>query len=94
MSSKRIVVSCAVMALVVLVAAKPYPPLPGLPYDPQAQFQADLRHRIKMLQEWALTSPRGTLVVSNSTSHAVPREDPDLIVWAVERVLSVGPIRR
>jgi len=74
--------------VVVVVAAKPYPPPPGLPYDPQAQFQADLRHRVRMLQEWALASPRGTLVVSNHTTHAVPREDPDLIVWAVKRVLS------
>ena len=79
--------------VVVLVAAKPYPPLPGLPYDPQAQFQADLRHRIRMLQEWALVSPRGTLVVTNHTSHAIPREDPDLIVWAVKRALSTVPAR-
>jgi pimeloyl-ACP methyl ester carboxylesterase len=80
--------------VVVLVAAKPYPPLPGLPYDPRAHFQADLRHRIRMLQEWALASPRGTLVVSNHASHAVPREDPDLIVWAVQRVLSTAANRR
>jgi pimeloyl-ACP methyl ester carboxylesterase len=73
--------------VVVLVAAKPYPPLPGLPYDAKAHFQADLRHRVRMLHEWALASPRGTLVVSNHTSHAVPREDPELIVWAVRRVL-------
>lgn len=74
--------------VVVLVAAKPYPPLPQLPYDPQAQFEADVRHRSRMLQEWVLQSPRGMLVVSNLTTHAVPREDPDLIVWAVKRVLS------
>ena len=77
--------------VVVLVAAKPYPPLPGLPYDAGAHFRADLRQRVRMLQEWALASPRGTLVVSNHTSHAVAREDPELIVWAVSRVLSRGP---
>jgi pimeloyl-ACP methyl ester carboxylesterase len=74
--------------VVVIVAAKPYPPLPGLPFDQRAHFQADLRHRIRMLQEWALPASRGTLVVSNHTSHAVTREDPDLIVWAVKRVLA------
>lgn len=75
--------------VVVVVAAK-YLPLANmqLPYDPQAHFQVDLRHRIKMLQEWALASPQGTLVMSNHTSHAVTREDPNLIVWAVQRVLS------
>jgi pimeloyl-ACP methyl ester carboxylesterase len=74
--------------VVVLVAAKPFPQPQGLPYDPAAHFQADVRHRIRMLQEWALASPRGTVVVSNTTRHVIPREDPDLIVWAVRRVLA------
>ena len=76
--------------VVIVVAARPYPPLPGLPYDAQAHFQADLRHRIRTLQEWALASPRGTLIMSNSTSHSVPREDPDLVMWAIRRVLSTA----
>jgi pimeloyl-ACP methyl ester carboxylesterase len=78
--------------VVVLVAAK-YLPLPMLqvPFDARAHFEADVRHRIEMLQEWALASPRGTLVVSNHSTHALPREDPDLIVWAVKRVLAVIP---
>jgi pimeloyl-ACP methyl ester carboxylesterase len=75
--------------VVVVIAAK-YLPLPmlQLPFDARAHFEADVRHRIKSLQEWALASPRGTLVVSNHSTHAIPREDPDLIVWAVKRVLS------
>jgi pimeloyl-ACP methyl ester carboxylesterase len=73
---------------VVIVAAKPYPPLQGLPFDAQRYFEADLRHRITVLREWALQSEQSALVVSNSTSHAVPREDPELIAWAVKRVLS------
>lgn len=75
--------------VVVIVAAK-YLPLPGmrLPYDVEAHFQADLRHRIRLLQEWTLASSWGTLVMSNHTTHAVTREDPGLIVWAVRRVLS------
>jgi pimeloyl-ACP methyl ester carboxylesterase len=79
--------------VVVLVAAKPYPPVLQVPYDQQAHFQADLRHRIRILEEWALASRQGTLVVSNHTTHAVPREDPDLIVWAVKRVLSAASNR-
>jgi hypothetical protein len=50
-----------------------------------------VRHRIRQLQEWALDSPHGTLVVSNATTHLVPREDPDLIVWATKRVLDQIP---
>ena len=72
-----------------IVAAKPLPlDALKLPFDARAQFEADVRHRIRQLQEWALRSPRGTLVVSNATTHLVPREDPDLIVWAITRVVN------
>ena len=75
--------------IVVVVAAK-YLAVPSmrLPYDPHAHFEADLRYRLKILQEWALASPRGTLVTSNHTTHAVTRDDPALIVSAVQRILS------
>ncbi len=81
--------------VVVIVAAKylPPPPVIKVRYDPQAHFDADLRQRIRMLQEWALASPQGTLVMSNASTHAITREDPDLIVWAVKRVLSALPNR-
>jgi pimeloyl-ACP methyl ester carboxylesterase len=74
--------------VVVILAAKPYAPRPGLPFDSERHFRADLSHRIEVLQDWALASERGTLVVTNHASHAVPRDDPDLIVWAVQRVLT------
>jgi pimeloyl-ACP methyl ester carboxylesterase len=75
---------------VTLIVAAKYLPLVGmqLPFDPEEHFEADLRHRIDKLQDWALESRDGLLVVSNSTTHAVPREAPDLIVWAVRRVLT------
>ena len=79
--------------VVMLIAGKPNPPFLQLPYDQQAHFDVDLRHRIRMLQEWALASPKGTIVVSNHTTHAIPKEDPDLIVWAIMRVLSAVPDR-
>ncbi|MBA4056296.1 MAG: hypothetical protein C0490_16395, partial [Marivirga sp.] len=74
--------------VVVLVAAKPYPPFMQLPYDQQAHFEVNLRHRISKLQAWALESERGTLVVSNHSTHAIPREDYNLIIWAINRALS------
>jgi len=79
----------------VIVAAK-YLPLVGmqLPFDPEEHFEADLRHRIDRLREWALESHDGLLVVSNRTTHAVPREAPDLIVWAVRRVLTAAARER
>jgi pimeloyl-ACP methyl ester carboxylesterase len=75
--------------MVAIVAGK-HLPLAGfqLPFDARAHFEADVRQRARILQEWTLASPAGTLIVSNHSTHAVPREDPELIVWAVERVLS------
>lgn len=79
---------------VVIVAAKPNSVFLDLPYDQATHFQFDLRHRVRMLQEWALASSQGTLVVSNHTSHAVIREDPGLIIWAIERVLAAAQAGR
>lgn len=74
---------------VVILAGKhqPLPDVLQLPYEQEAYFEADLRHRTQLLAEWALSSPSGTLVVSRAFSHAVPMEDPELIVWAVRRIL-------
>lgn len=66
------------------------PPFLQLPYDPRAHFEADLRHKIKMLSEWALETPRGTFVVSNASSHGVLGEEPHLVVWAILRVLTAA----
>lgn len=74
----------------VLVAAK-YQPLPAsleLPYVPRAHFDVDVRQRIRSLEAWALASTHGTFVVANDLTHMIPNEDPDLIVWAVKRVLA------
>lgn len=73
--------------MVVLVAAK-YRHVPlAVPFDLQRYFQVDLRHRLSVLTEWVLVSPHGALVVTNNTTHMIPREDPALIVSAIQRVL-------
>lgn len=75
--------------LVVIVAGR-FQPLPiydQFSFDGRAYFEADLRHRIEALQEWALASPDGLLLVASRSTHSVPREAPDLIVWSIRRVL-------
>jgi pimeloyl-ACP methyl ester carboxylesterase len=77
----------------VIVAGK-YLDVPmKVPYDARAHFAVDVRHRVRLLQEWTLASPFGTLVMSNHSTHALPREDPALLVWAIERVLTAVPKR-
>ena len=76
--------------VVVLVAGQ-YLALPfHYPFDAKAHFEADLRHRLKLLQEWALASPDGLLLVSRTTSHSIPREEPQLITWGISRVLELA----
>jgi pimeloyl-ACP methyl ester carboxylesterase len=76
--------------VVVLISAKPFPPFMKFSFDQEQHYKVDVRHRIRMLQGWALSSPKGTIVVSNQTTHAIPREDPELIVWGVRRVLAAA----
>jgi pimeloyl-ACP methyl ester carboxylesterase len=75
---------------VAIIAAKhqPMPDVLQLPYDQAAHFAADVRHRMHMLSEWVLPSPSGMVNVSRTTSHMVPAEDPELVTWAVRRVVS------
>jgi hypothetical protein len=76
--------------MVVVVAAK-YLAVPLMvPFDLQQHFQADLRYRLKVLNEWVLASPHGTLVMATNTTHTIPREDPGLIISAVQRVLGAS----
>jgi pimeloyl-ACP methyl ester carboxylesterase len=74
--------------VVMVIAAKPLTLSLPLPFDQTAYGEADVRHRIRLLQRWVLGNPNGTLIVATNTTHAIPREDPDLVVSAIERVLS------
>jgi pimeloyl-ACP methyl ester carboxylesterase len=76
--------------LTILVAGKylPLPPGLGLSFDPETHFQVDLRARVRELQEWVAASPRGTLVLASHLTHAIPREDPGLIVRAITDLLA------
>lgn len=76
--------------MVVIVGAKYFAVPLKVSFDLQALFQADLRYRLRVLNEWVLASPHGTLVMANNTTHTVPREDPGLIVSAVQRVLGAS----
>lgn len=73
--------------MAVVVAAKYFAVPLTVSFDLQQHFQADLHYRLRVLSEWVLASPHGTLVMANNTTHTIPREDPALVVSAVQRVL-------
>ncbi len=64
--------------MAVVVAAKYFAVPLTVPFDLQQHFQADLRYRLRVLSEWVLASPHGTLVMANNTTHTIPPEDPAL----------------
>lgn len=74
--------------MVVIVAAKDLQVPLAVPFDMRKYFQADLRYRLAVLGEWVLGSPHGTLVVASNTTHIISRDDPGLIVSAIQRVLA------
>lgn len=86
-SERRLLPMPDVPAVAILAAKhQPMPDVLQLPYDQAAHFAADLRHRMRMVSEWVLPSPSGMVIVSRTTSHMVPVEDPALVTWAVRRV--------
>ena len=75
--------------LVVLLAQKEQPSPPGVtfPFDEKAFFRNLLIFRIKSLSAFARSVPEGTLVVTPDSSHYIQLSEPELVVWAVERVM-------
>ncbi len=50
-------------------------------------FQALGRHNMLASIEWIRKSPEGLFVISNKAGHCIHCDDPDLVVWAINRIL-------
>ena len=75
----------------VLMATKFDPaPWAGEPCEPRACHGAWVRLRTGWLTPLVRDSSSGTFTLTTSSGHDVPREDPDLIVWAIQRVLTAA----
>jgi len=74
----------------VIVAGKYFAVPLQVPFDLQRHFHADLRFRLDVLNGWVLAAPRGTLVLAADRTHAIPREDPDLVISTLRRVLDAA----
>jgi pimeloyl-ACP methyl ester carboxylesterase len=79
----------------VLMATKFDPaPWAGEPCQPRACHDAWVRLRIGWLAPLAHQSSDGTFTLTTSSGHRVTQDDPDLIVWAIQRVLKSAAARR
>ena len=65
-------------------------PWVGEPCQPRACHEAWVRLRTGWLTPLVQDSSNGTFTVTTSSGHDVPREDPDLVAWAVQRVLTAA----
>jgi pimeloyl-ACP methyl ester carboxylesterase len=74
----------------VIVAGRYFAVPLQVPFDLQRHFQADLRFRLDVLNGWVLAAPRGTLVLAADRTHAIPREDPALVISTLRRVLDAA----
>jgi pimeloyl-ACP methyl ester carboxylesterase len=63
-------------------------PWAGEPCPPRQCHDEWVRLRIGWLGRLARETGDGTFTLTTSRGHDLPGEDPDLVVWAIERVLS------
>ena len=76
--------------VVFLVAGKPQPlpPTVTFPGDYDRFFQAQLEQRLDHFSKLAQRAAKGTLVHTSKSGHVIHATEPELVVWAIERVLS------
>jgi pimeloyl-ACP methyl ester carboxylesterase len=76
--------------VVFLVAGKPQPlpPYASFPGDADRFFQANLEQRLDHFSKLAQRAAKGTLVHTSKSGHFIHATEPELVVWAIQRVLS------
>jgi pimeloyl-ACP methyl ester carboxylesterase len=76
--------------VVFLVAGQPQllPPTATFPGDYDRFFQANLERRLHHLSRLAQRASKGTLVHTSKSGHFIHATEPDLVVWAIQRVLA------
>ena len=76
--------------VVFLVAGKPQPlpPTANFPGDYDRFFQASLEQRLNHFSRLAQRASKGTLVHTSKSGHFLHSTEPELVVWAIQRVLS------
>lgn len=68
---------------------EPPPRPPGIEFGFEYRdlFEARTRQRVRKMSAWALEAPQGLFVLTTHASHNVHREDPDLVIDAIRRVV-------
>jgi len=76
--------------VVFLVAGKPQPlpPTATFPGDYDRFFQANLEQRLDHFSKLSQHASKGTLVHTSKSGHFIHSTEPELVVWAIQRVLS------
>lgn len=56
--------------------------------DPTTLVRAGNAHKVSCLSSLATEVPRGTMVVTPFSGHLIPQDEPELVVWAIRRVIT------
>jgi tetratricopeptide (TPR) repeat protein len=83
---------------IVIIATTQYPSLndPNLivPFDKQKYQYLLLNYRLLSLSMFARSVSEGTLVTTPNSGHYIQEDEPELVSWAIERVLHPSVERR
>ena len=60
-------------------------------FDLNRYFEVLRLHNMSASIEWIRKSPGGLFVISNKAGHCIHCDDPDLVVWAINRILLPDP---
>ena len=76
--------------VVFLIAGKPQPlpPAATFPGDYDRYFRATIEQRLDHFSKLSQRASKGTLVHSSKSGHFMHSTEPELLVWAIQRVLS------
>jgi pimeloyl-ACP methyl ester carboxylesterase len=79
---------------VLLVSAKEQPPFQSFSFDFAAWARTDKRLSLERHLAWVSSLGEGHFVVTPSSPHMIHGNDPELVLWAIRRVLYPDPSKR
>jgi pimeloyl-ACP methyl ester carboxylesterase len=79
---------------VILTSSKEVPPLGKYTFDFTRWAKLATTRRTARFMAWAMSLEEGHFVATPSSPHMIHGDDPDLVVWAIRRVMFPDPSKR
>ena len=79
---------------VILCSTKEPLPLGEYSFDFAAWAKLSTQHQITRLMKWVTSLDEGSFVATPSSPHKIHSDDPELVVWAIKRVMFPDPSKQ